>query len=90
MPSLALGLSTRHLRRGRRVAVSGVVSPPPTGPAQLVLERKVRGRYKRVRRRRLAVRGGRYLRTLRPSRPGLYRVTVRVDGVSARQYMRVT
>ena len=89
VPTLALGLSTRHLRRGRRVAVSGVVSPAP-GAAQLTLDRKVRGRYKRVRRRRLPVRDSRFLRFLRPSRRGLYRVTVSVDGASTRQYLRVT
>ena len=89
VPALSLGLSTRHLRRGRRVAVSGVVSPAPAA-ASLLLERKVRGRYRRVRRRRLPVRNSRFLRVLRPSRPGLYRVTVSVDGASVRQYLRVT
>ena len=50
----------------------------------------MRGRYKRVRRRRLPVRDSRFLRFLRPSRRGLYRVTVSVDGASTRQYLRVT
>ena len=89
VPELALGLSTRHLRRGRRVAVSGVVTPS-AGAAQLTLERKVGRRYRRVRRRRLPVRGNRFLRRLRPTRRGLYRVTVSVPGASQRQYLRVT
>ena len=89
VPTLALGLSTRHLRRGRRVAVSGVVVPAPAA-ARLTLERKVGGRYVRVRRRRLPVRGNRFLRRIRPGRRGLYRVTVSVDGASTRQYLRVT
>jgi hypothetical protein len=89
VPTLALGLSTRHLRRGRRVAVSGVVVPAPAA-ARLTLERKVGRRYVRVRRRRLPVRGNRFLRRIRPGRRGLYRVTVSVDGASTRQYLRVT
>ena len=50
----------------------------------------MRGRYVRVRRRRLPVRGNRFLRRIRPGRRGLYRVTVSVDGASTRQYLRVT
>ena len=69
---------------------SAAWSRPAPAAASLLLERKVRGRYKRVRRRRLPVRNSRFLRVLRPSRPGLYRVTVSVDGASVRQYLRVT
>ena len=50
-----MSLSGKRIRRGRRVAVSGVVWPQPTAAAQLLLERKVGGRYKRIRRRRLPV-----------------------------------
>jgi hypothetical protein len=49
----------------------------------------VRGRYRRVRKRRVPVQDGRYLRFFRPARAGLYRVTVRVHGARARQYVRV-
>ena len=85
-----MGLSTRRIRRGRRVAVSGVVAPATTPRVDVLLERKVRGRYRRVRRRRLPVRDGAL-----PAHPaarrarGLYRVTVSVDGASTRQYLRV-
>jgi N-acetylmuramoyl-L-alanine amidase len=89
IPKLAMSLSGKRIRRGRRVAVSGVVWPQPPGAAELLLERKVRGRYKRIRRRRLPVRNTRYLRYLRPTARGLYRVTVRVDGASIRQYFRI-
>ena len=89
IPKLAMSLSGRRVRRGRRVAVSGVVWPQPPGAAELLLERKVRGGYKRIRRRRLPVRNTRYLRYLRPTARGLYRVTVRVDGASTRQYFRI-
>ena len=90
IPKLSLFLSSRRFRRGRRVRVSGYVAPATSTHVDLLLERKVRGRYRRVRRRRLRVRNTRFARLLRPSRPGLYRVTLSVDGASTRQYLRVT
>ncbi len=70
--------------------MSGSLAPATTTRVDVLLERKVAGRYRRVRRRRVPVRGGRYTRTLRPSAPGLYRITVSVEGASTRQYVRVT
>jgi hypothetical protein len=90
IPKLSMFLSSRRFRRGRRVRVSGYVAPATSTHVDLLLERKVRGRYRRVRRRRLRVRDTRFARLLRPSRRGLYRITVSVDGVSTRQYVRVT
>jgi hypothetical protein len=90
VPHLSMTLSKRHLRRGRPVTVSGVVAPPTSSRVDLLLERKVAGRYRRVRHRRVPIRDARYLRALRPSRPGLYRITASVDGASTRQYVRVT
>ena len=89
VPQLAMAVSSRRLRRRRRLAVSGVLVPATESHVVVLLERKVGGRYRRVRRRRALVSGGRYLRFFRPARPGLYRVTVRVPGASARQYVRV-
>jgi hypothetical protein len=89
VPSLALGVSSRRLRRGRKLAVSGVVSPAREPHVRVQLHRKVRGRYKRVRNTRVRLRRGRYLRFFRPARPGLYRVTVLVPGARARAYVRV-
>jgi hypothetical protein len=89
VPSLAMAVSSRRLRRRRRLAVSGVVTPARESHVTVLLERKVRGRYRRVRKRRAVLSDGRYLRFFRPTRPGLYRVTVRVPGASARQYVRV-
>jgi N-acetylmuramoyl-L-alanine amidase len=89
VPSLAMAVSSRRLRRRRRFAVSGVVTPGRESHVVVTLDRKVRGRYRRVRKRRVRLRGGRYLRFFRPRLPGLYRVTVRVPGARARQYVRV-
>jgi hypothetical protein len=89
VPSLAMAVSRRRLRRRRRLAVSGVVTPATETHVTVALHRKVLGRYRLVRRRRVLVRDGRYLRFFRPARPGLYRVTVRVPGARARQFVRV-
>jgi hypothetical protein len=89
VPKLALGLSSRRMHRRGRLAVSGVVTPPRERYVTVLLERRVGRGYRRVRQRRVRLRDGRYLRFFRPARRGLYRVTVRVPGAWARQYLRV-
>jgi N-acetylmuramoyl-L-alanine amidase len=89
VPKLAMATSKRRVRRRSRFAVSGVVTPAKESHVVVMLERKVRGRYRRIRRRRTVLRGGRYLRFFRPYRPGLYRVTVSLPGASERRYVRV-
>jgi hypothetical protein len=66
-----------------------VVTPPRERHVTVLLERRVGRGYRRVRKRRVRLRDGRYLRFFRPARRGLYRVTVRVPGAWARQYVRV-
>jgi hypothetical protein len=90
VPHVSLSLSSRRIRRGRRIRVSGSVAPATGTRVDLLLERKIRGRYRRVRRRRLPLRDTRFLGSIRPSRRGLWRVTVSVDGASTRQYVRVS
>jgi hypothetical protein len=90
VPNLSLSLSRRRIRRGSRINVSGGVAPATGSRVELLLERKIGGRYRRIRRRRLPVRDTRFSRTIRPSRRGLWRVTVSVDGASTRQYVRVS
>jgi hypothetical protein len=89
VPKLAMGLSSRRIHRRSRLAVSGVVTPPRERYVTVLLERRVGRGYRRVRKRRVRLRDGRYLRFFRPARRGLYRVTVRVPGAWARQYVRV-
>ena len=80
-----MALSSRRIRRGRRArGQRRRRRRPPTVSVVVLLERKVRGRYRRVRSRRVALNNGRYLRFFKPTRRGLYRVTVRVPGASAR------
>jgi N-acetylmuramoyl-L-alanine amidase len=90
VPHVSLSLSSRRIRRGRRIRVSGSVAPATGTRVDLLLERKIRGRYRRVRRRRLPLRDTRFLGSIRPSGSGLWRVTVSVDGASTRQYVRVS
>jgi hypothetical protein len=89
VPKLSMFLSRRRIRRGRSISVRGIVVPPTSTRVEILLERKVGGRYRRVRRRAAAIRDRRFRRSLRFRRAGLYRVTVRVDGASTRQYVRV-
>jgi hypothetical protein len=90
VPRLSMFLSSRRIRRRRPIKIRGSVAPATSTRVDVLLERKVRGRYRRLRRRRAPITNARYTRTLRPSAPGLYRITVSVDGATTRQYVRVT
>ena len=86
---LRLGLSSRRLRHGRAVAVSGTVFPTPTsGRVEVRIERLVRRRWKRVQRKRIVVRRGRYLTRVKLRRKGLHRVSVIVPGATKRLRVR--
>jgi N-acetylmuramoyl-L-alanine amidase len=89
-PRLSLFLSSRRIRAGRRIRVSGYLAPATSADVKLAVYRKVGGRYRRVRSRRLPVRDTRFRSFLRLTRPGLYRVVVSVDGALTRQYLRVS
>jgi len=87
-PELVFEVNRRHLRRGRKLKLRGLVDPAPD-TVTLKWERKVGTRYKRIRRRTLQVADGRFKATLRPTRPSLYRVTVKTPGARQRIYVRV-
>jgi hypothetical protein len=90
LPLLRMALSRRRLRAGRNVAVSGTVSPKPTsGRVEVRLERRVGRRWRRVQRKRINVRGGRYLTKIRMRTRGLYRVSVITPGATQRRLLRV-
>jgi len=91
VPLLDMTVSKTHLRRGRELAISGILwSRANEARVDVLIERKVRGRYKKVRLRHAKVTDHRYLRSLRPGTPGLYRITVSVPGARQRRYVRVT
>jgi hypothetical protein len=88
LPTLRLGLSSHRIRHGRVIAISGTISPTPaSGRVEVRLERLVGRRWVRVQRKRIVVRGGRYLTRARLRRRGLYRVSVLVPGAS--RHLRV-
>ena len=90
LPLLRMQLSKRRLPAGRNVAVSGTVSPKPaTGRVEVRLERRVGRRWRRVQRKRINLRGGRYLTKLRLRSRGLYRVSVLTPGATQRRLLRV-
>ena len=90
LPLLRMSLSSRRLRRGRNVAVSGTVSPrPASGRVEVRIERRVGRRWRRVQRKRINVRRGRYLTKIRMRSSGLYRVSVLTPGATSRRLLRV-
>ena len=90
LPTLRMRLSSRRLPAGRNVAVSGTVFPrPTTGRVEVRVERRVGRRWRRVQRKRVNVRGGRYLTKLRMRTRGLYRVSVRTPGATQRRLLRI-
>ena len=89
LPTLRLGLSSRRLRHGRAVAVSGTITPrPASGRVEVRIERLVGRRWVRVQRKRINVRAGRYLTRAKLRRRGLYRVSVLVPGATKRLRVR--
>jgi hypothetical protein len=90
LPLLRMGLSSRRVHAGHNVAISGTVSPKPaTGRVEVQLERRVGRRWRRVQRKRINVRGGRYLTKIRMRTRGLYRVSVVTPGATQRRLLRV-
>jgi hypothetical protein len=88
LPTLRLGLSSHRVRHGRAIAISGTISPKPaSGRVEVRIERLVGRRWVRVQRKRIGVRGGRYLTRAKLRRRGLYRVSVLVPGAS--RHLRV-
>jgi hypothetical protein len=91
LPLLRMGLSSRRIHAGRAVAVSGTLPPrPATGRVEVRLERRVGRRWVRVQRKRINVRGGRFLTRIRLRRTGLYRVSVLTPGATQRRLLRVS
>jgi hypothetical protein len=83
LPRLAVALSTRRLRRRRRLAISGTLAPQPAGGrVLLLLERQAGARWVVVQRKRLNVRGGAFRTAVRPRTAGLHRVTLTTPGAT--------
>jgi hypothetical protein len=84
-------MAASRIRRGRRVRARGTVTPPTAATsAVLVLERRERGRWRRIGRSTIPVVDGRFGLPLRLIRTGRYRVTVAVPGATAARTVRAT
>jgi hypothetical protein len=91
LPRLGLTMAASRIRRGRRVRARGTVAPPTAATsAVLVLERRERGRWRRIGRSTIPVVDGRFGLPLRLIRTGRYRVTVAVPGATAARTVRAT
>jgi hypothetical protein len=89
LPTLRLALSSRRVRHGRAVAVSGTLAPRPTGGrVEVLVERLVGRRWVRVQRKHINVRGGRYLTRVKVRRAGLHRISVITPGATKRLRVR--
>jgi len=87
---LTLSLDPRRLRPGRSTAVSATIDPPGAATARLIVERRVGTRYLLVQRRSVTVSGGAVATSFKPSRTGLYRVTLQAGGATIRRLVRVS
>jgi hypothetical protein len=87
VPRLTLTSNLRRTTPGGSIAVSGTLAPAQRH-VDLVLERKVGRRWVIVKRKRLAVTGGRYATTVRLTRPGLHRVWIKAAGAHRSRQLR--
>jgi hypothetical protein len=90
IPRMNLAVDKRRARAGTAFAVSGSMSPAQPRVVCL-LERQVRGRWRTVQRKRIALSGsGAYATKVKPKAPGLYRVSIIAVGVTRRRTLRAT
>jgi hypothetical protein len=87
VPSMTLTSDTRRAQAGSAFAVSGTLAPSQS-PVVCLLERQVGSRWVTVQRKRINVRGGRFATKVRPTKPGLYRVSIIAAGVTRRRTLR--
>jgi hypothetical protein len=84
VPKLTLALSSRRLRAGRVVGVSGTMLPAQSTLVVCTVERRVGRRWKRVQSKRIAVRGGKFSTRIRERRASLYRITISAPNATIR------
>jgi hypothetical protein len=88
LPRIAIAMSANRMRIGRRITVRGTVEPVESEFVTLLVERRYRGRWATVERRRLRLRGGAYRGRVRLRRTGRYRVSISAGGTTRRRLLR--
>ena len=81
----AVAVCNAGSRPQNRVNTSPSVSQPRV---ECLLEKQVKGRWTRVQRKRINVRGGRFATKVKPKTAGLYRVSIIADDVVRRRTLR--
>jgi hypothetical protein len=87
VPSMNLVTDKRRAKAGTPFAVSGRMNPAQKRLTCL-LERQVGRRWVTVQRKHIRTSRGQYATKVRPTRPGLYRVSIIADGVRRRRTLR--
>jgi hypothetical protein len=77
----------RRAKAGKPFSVSGRMNPSQPRLTCL-LERQVGRRWVTVQRKHIRTSRGQYATKVRPTRPGLYRVSIIADGVRRRRTLR--
>jgi len=88
IPTLTLALKPPRLHAGRAVGVSGTMLPAQAVLVLCTVERRVGRRWKRVQRKRIAVRGGRFATRVRRRRAGLYRISISAPNATIQRLVR--
>jgi hypothetical protein len=90
IPRMNLAVDKRRAQAGTAFVVSGTMSPAQPRVVCL-FERQVRGRWRTVQSKRIAVSSaGAYATKVKPKTPGLYRVSIIAVGVTRRRTLRAT
>ena len=89
LPRATIALSTRRAPPATKVDVTGTIGPTWPSKVALVLEVRRRGRWVRVQRKRINVRGGGFRSFVRPRASGLYRVSIEAPGTIVRRQLRI-
>ena len=90
LPKLTCKLGAKRVATGSAVSVTGALGPTWPRRVVLVFERRVRGRWVRVQRKRINVRGGGFSSTVRPKQGGLHRVRIIAPGVTKTRTLRAS
>jgi uncharacterized protein with LGFP repeats len=88
IPKLTLALKPRKLHAGRVVGVTGTMLPAQSTLVICTVERQVGRRWKRVQRKRIAVRGGQFSTRIRERRAGLYRISISAPNATIQRLVR--
>ena len=89
VPSMSLTSDKRRATAGTAFALTGSMSPAQ-GQLVCLLERQVGKRWVTVQRKRIKTSRGQFATKVRPTRAGLYRVSIIADGVVRRRTLRAT